>query len=253
MAQPLFLINFEQDNLTLIGTIYTFFLFIFLIPSWFNIRWGIRNSWLLLGLNKKSIFENIVQFWQGILFALLLITLILIPILKANYLIWLGELSPDIIFNGILLTFGVGFVEELIFRAWLTEELKLQFGTKISVFLQAIFFSIVHFRSNMSFWNMSGSLLGLFLLGILCSLIRFKDEESLWGTIGLHGGLIGIWFILNNGLIEISRGAPSWLIGHSNYDINPLGGLYGITLLTISCIFYYLIFKNQIFKSLKKQ
>ena len=249
LSLPLLLLNFEKENLSLIGTIFTLILFIFSMPSWFNIRWEIRNTWKILGLNKKNLLENILHFSQGIFLSLILIILILIPILNENYIIWLGGLSSKIIINGILLTFGVGFAEELIFRAWLLEELKLQFGIKIALISQAIVFSIAHIRSGISFGDVSGTLIGLFLLAILCSIIRFKDGGSLWGSIGLHGGLVGIWFILNNGLIEISNKAPIWLIG--NDSKNPLGSLYVITLLTISSIFYFLNFKSQIFKSIK--
>ena len=249
LSLPLLLLNFEKENLSLIGTIFTLILFIFSMPSWFNIRWEIRNTWTVLGLNKKNLLENILHFSQGIFLSLILIILILIPILNENYIIWLGGLSSKIIINGILLTFGVGFAEELIFRAWLLEELKLQFGIKIALISQAIVFSIAHIRSGISFGDVSGTLIGLFLLAILCSIIRFKDAGSLWGAIGLHGGLVGIWFILNNGLIEISNEAPIWLVG--NDSKNPLGSLYGISLLTISSIFYFLNFKSQIFKSIK--
>ena len=116
---------------------------------------------------------------------------------------------------------------------------------------QSIFFSLVHIGFKIPFWNTLGILLGLFTLGILCSIIRLKDGGSLWGAIGLHGGLVGIWFVLNNGLINISKDAPGWLVGYGAPNTNPLGGLYGISLLLISCIFYFLKFKNQIFKFIK--
>ena len=249
LARPFLLINFSNENLSLIGTIFTFLLFVFLMPLWFNLRWEIGNTWYVLGLNKKNILENFLHFSQGTFFALILVTLILIPIIKGNYIIWLGGFSTNILFNAVLLTLGVGFAEELIFRAWLVEEIKLQFGIKIAVISQAIIFSMVHIKSSISFWNISGTLIGLFLLAIICSIIRFKNEGSLWGSIGLHGGIVGIWFVLNNGLIKISKEAPSWLVGYIN--TNPLGGLYGISLLTIFTLFYFLNFKRQIFKSIK--
>ena len=42
-----------------------------------------------------------------------------------------------------------------------------------------------------------------------------------------------------------------WLVGYGMPNTNPIGGFYGISLLTISCIFYFLIFKNQLFKFIK--
>ena len=67
LAQPLLLLDFQKENLSLIGTIFTFFLFIFLIPSWFNVRWKIRNTWEILGVNKNNFLQNIFDFSKGIL------------------------------------------------------------------------------------------------------------------------------------------------------------------------------------------
>ena len=251
LSKPFLLLSLSKDVLSLIGTIFTFLLFISLMPKWFNFRWQIRNSWSTLGLNNKTLLNNILSFSQGIIFALILLILILIPLLKSNYIVWLGGLSSEIILNGILLTLGIGFAEEIIFRGWLLEDLKLQFGIKVALISQSIVFSLVHIGFKIPFWNTLGTLIGLFTLGILCSIIRFKDEGSLWGAIGLHGGLVGIWFVLNNDFINISKEAPGWLVGYGTPNTNPIGGLYGISILLISCIFYFLKFKNQIFKFIK--
>ncbi len=250
-SQSFLFLSLSKQALSIIGTIFTFLLFISLMPAWFNFRWQIRNSWETLGLNNKTLLNNILSFSQGIIFALILIILLLIPSLKSNYITFSGGLSSDTILNAILLTFGIGVAEEIIFRGWLLEDLKLQFGIKVALISQSIVFSLVHIGFKMPIWNTLGILLGLFMLGILCSIIRLKDEGSLWGAIGLHGGLVGIWFVLNNGLISISKEAPSWLVGYGEPNTNPLGGFYGISLLLISCIFYFLKFKNQIFKFIK--
>ena len=70
---------------------------------------------------------------------------------------------------------------------------------------------------------------GLFFLGILLSLIKLKDNNSLWGCIGLHGGLVGLWFITNNGLLDISKDYPKWIFGPGN----PLGGILGIFIMLV--------------------
>ena len=91
--------------------------------------------------------NNILSFSQGIIFALILLILILIPLIKSNYIVWIGGLSSEIILNGILLTLGIGFAEEIIFRGWLLEDLKLQFGIKVALISQSIVFSLVHILS----------------------------------------------------------------------------------------------------------
>ncbi len=251
LSKPFLFLRFGKDNLSLIGTIFTFLLFLFLMPSWFNFRWQIRNCWSKLGLNNKTKLKNIYSFSQGIFFALVLLVLILIPLLKSNNIIFIGEISSETILNGVLLIFGIGFAEEIIFRAWLLEELKLQFGIKVALITQSLVFSLVHIGLKLPFWNILGTLLGLFILSILCSIIRLRDDGALYGAIGFHGGLVGFWFILNNNLIYISREAPGWLVGYGIPNPNPLSGFYGILLLIISCIFYFLKFKTQILKSIK--
>ena len=81
---------------------------------------------------------------------------------------------------------------------------------------------------------------GLFLLGILLYLRKLNDNYCIWGCVGLHGGLVGIWFLLRNGLLEISEDAPSWIIGPGNLNPNPLGGFYGISILLMFCMITFL-------------
>ena len=178
LSQPLLLFNFEKENLSLIGTIITFLLFIFLLPYWFHIKRNKSSAWILLGITKDKFMKNFFHFSQGILFALVLIILILVPLLQKNYISWIGEFSPIILLNSIVLGLGVGFAEEIIFRGWLLEELKFEYGTKISIALQAIIFSFVHNLSNEIFWNIAGLRLGFILLGIFLSLVKIRDKGS---------------------------------------------------------------------------
>ena len=239
LSQPLLLLDFEEENLSLIGTIINFLLFIFLLPYWFYIRWNISSAWVLLGVTKDEFLKNFVNFSKGILFALVLITLILIPILKSNYLDITGEINSTVLKQTLIYIVVLGFAEELFFRGWLFEELKLQFGTKTALIGQALLYCFVHYISDTTFWNIIGLRLGWFLLGILLSLIRRKDKGSLWKCIGIHGGLVGIWYFLNEVFIKISVDTPSYLVGPFSDNLsNPLGSLCGIGLLLILCIFF---------------
>ena len=252
LANPLLAIGVEKGQISLIGTVFTFILFIISMPKWFEIRWGLQNTWIILGINKVEKEGNrLSYFLKGLLYSIILLSLILIPIISNEWGNWLGMFSYKVLLNGLLLIIGIGFAEELVFRGWLLEELKIQYGFKKAIILQALIFSIAHVGFNLPFWQMLSILLGLFLLGILLSLLRIKDNNSLWGCAGLHGGLVGIWFLTNNGLFDISKEAPGWLVGYGIANTNPLGGFYGISLLLFSCIFYFLKFKNQIFKFIK--
>ena len=252
LANPLLAIGVEKAQISLIGTVFTFILFIISMPKWFEIRWGLKNTWIILGINKVGKEGNrLSYFLKGLLYSIILLSLILIPIISNEWGNWLGMFSYKVLLNCLLLIIGIGFAEELVFRGWLLEELKIQYGFKKAIILQALIFSITHVGFNLPFWQMLSILLGLFLLGILLSLLRIKDNNSLWGCVGLHGGLVGIWFLTNNGLFDISKEAPGWLVGYGIANTNPLGGFYGISLLLFSCIFYFLKFKSQIFKFIK--
>ncbi|MBO8243231.1 CPBP family intramembrane metalloprotease [Prochlorococcus marinus XMU1411] len=245
LSQPLLLFNFEEENLSLIGTIITFLLFIFLLPYWFYIKRNKSSAWVLLGITKDKFLKNIFNFSKGILFALVLIILILVPLLQKNYISWIGEFSPSILLNSILLGFGVGFAEEIIFRGWLLEELKFEYGTKISIALQAIVFSFVHNLSNEILGDIIGLRLGFILFGIFLSLVKIRDKGSLWNCIGIHGGLVGIWFLMNHGLIEFKENTPSFLAGPFSQNIpNPIGSFIAILILLFLCIFYAIKTKN---------
>ena len=252
LANPLLAIGVEKAQISLIGTVFTFILFIISMPKWFEIRWGLQNTWIILGINKVEKEGNrLSYFLKGLLYSIILLSLILIPIISNEWGNWLGMFSYKVLWNCLLLIVGIGFAEELVFRGWLLEELKIQYGFKKAIILQALIFSIAHVGFNLPFWQMLSILLGLFLLGILLSLLRIKDNNSLWGCAGFHGGLVGIWFLTNNGLFDISKEAPGWLVGYGIANTNPLGGFYGISLLLFSCIFYFLKFKNQIYKFIK--
>ena len=249
LANPLLIFGVSKEHISLIGTIFTFLLFVISIPKWVEIRWGVKHPWILLGIRKIDKKENrLFYFLKGLLYSIVLLTLILIPIISNQWGSWVGRLSPEILLNSLLLIIGVGFAEELVFRGWLLEELKNQYGLKKAIIFQALVFSIVHIGFNMPAWQMISIVFGLFLLGIVLSIIRIKDQNSLWGCAGLHGGLVGIWFLMNNGLVEISKDAPIWLVGPGNINTNPLGGFYGITLLMILLFFNFLNIRKRYLK-----
>ena len=249
LSTPILLFGVDKESISLIGTIFTFLIFLISLPKWFEIRWGLNQAWKLLGINIIDRKGNFVfYFLRGFLLSTILITLILVLIITTQSGYWIGKISLGTIINAIFLIVGIGFAEELIFRGWLLEELKNQFGLKKAILSQALIFSIVHIGFDLPFWEMISILTGLFLLGILLSIIRFKDKNSLWGCIGLHGGLVGLWFITNNGLLVISKDPPKWLVGPGSINPNPLGGIVGISLMIIFCFLYLQKFNKKIAK-----
>ena len=52
LATPIILLGLNKENHSLIGTIFTFLIFVLSLPKWFEIRWGLNNTWTLLGVNN---------------------------------------------------------------------------------------------------------------------------------------------------------------------------------------------------------
>ena len=121
LAQPLAQVLPEASaaRLSLIGTIESLLLFILLLPSWVRQRWNSRHPWLTLGLrSRRGAPSGGVCLAYGLLRSLGLLVLISVPLILGSWGRWLGELTSGDVLNALLLCFGVGLAEELLFRGW---------------------------------------------------------------------------------------------------------------------------------------
>ena len=235
-AQLFTMFGLAETNVSPLGTLFSFVLFLALLPRWGKIRWQSKHPWRTLGISgggRDGRPRLAGVLCQGLLWALLLLGVIVLPILIGSWGHWLGECSLPKLLNGILLIASVGFAEELIFRGWLFEELQSQFGTTWGIWGQALVFSLVHTRFNLGIIPMLSLLVGLLLLGLLLAMRRAQDRGSLWGCVGLHGGLVGGWFLLEAGLLQLSPTTPAWLVGPGGLQPNPLGSGVAITALLV--------------------
>ena len=231
LAWPLIPLGLSLDRHALIGTLISFLLLLGLLPRWARLRWRSGSAWTAVGLRARGCESRrpiIPALFGGMVLALLLLGIVLLPVLLGSWGHWIGEGSLDRIINALLLSLGVGLAEELIFRAWLWRELNERMSPAAALLIQALVFSLVHTRFNLGIGPMLGLLIGLFLLGLALALQRRLDGGSLWGCIGLHGGLVGGWFLIQSGLVQLSPDAPAWLVGPGGLSPNPLGGLVGI-------------------------
>ena len=86
LAFPTLLIGFEKESLSLIGTIFTFLIFVFSLPKWFQTRWNLKNTWTLLGINQIDNNKKlIVYFLRGFTISSILVSLILITIIGTKW------------------------------------------------------------------------------------------------------------------------------------------------------------------------
>ena len=234
-AVPLTLLGLPAERVSLTGTVLSFALFLLVMPRWATLRWSEAQPWRRLGLiarKPKARIDHVISLGVGLLMSAALIGLIVSLLVFTGNGSWRGNLEVQAMLNCLLLALGVGFAEELIFRAWLWEELTKILGSRGGLLTQAALFSLVHTRFNLGFGPMLGLLTGLFLLGLILALLRLRDQGSLWGCIGLHGGLVGGWFLAHQNLLSIDPNTPMWLVGPGGPNANPLGGLVAILSLT---------------------
>ena len=249
-AVALTLLGLPTDQLSLTGTVLSFVLFLLVMPRWAALRWSESRPWAALGIRGAKPQKQpapAAALLKGLLIAAGLLMVITSVVLIDGSGNWRGEVDATQLTNAVLLCLGVGFAEELIFRSWLWTELQEMIGSRRAAWAQAGIFSLVHTRFNLGLGAMGGLLIGLFLLGMVLARQRQSDRGSLWGCIGLHGGLVAGWFLLQSGLLELSPNAPSWVVGPGGNAPNPLGGAVGL----ISLLILLLIQRTAVAKALR--
>ena len=233
LSRPLALLapSWRPDQVDLAGAVIALVLLLFSLPVRLRRVWGEAHPWRRLGLAGGDPGAGgpgpLPGFLLGVLLAAALLAPVAVVLLLGGQALWRGALSPALLANGLALLLGVGFAEELLFRGWLWGELELQMPRGRALGLQALLFGLVHPWYRLTPLSGLALLGGLTLLGLALALLRREQGGTLWGPIGLHGGLVGGWFLLQKGLLEFQSGAPTWLVGPGEGDVNPIGGLLG--------------------------
>ena len=232
----------SPNNLSIIGTLISFILFLAVLPSWGSIRWKTNNLWLSIGLAVNNQFRALRIFFSGFIFSVFLIFILCIFCFICGWIDRLDYIKFTELLNAILLIVGIIFAEEIVFRGWLMEEMALLFGVRRGIILQSIIFSLAHFRSDISLLALIPFLTGLFLFGLVLTLRRTIDRGALWGCVGLHGGLVGIWYLIDSGMVVFSIDTPYFLLGPSRNMVNPIGSVFGIIILLGTLFFQRRLF-----------
>ena len=225
--------DISSNNLSIIGTIITYLLFLILLPSWARIRWKTNHVWLDIGLDFHNKLRALKIFFNGLMLSFCILLPFFLFILFCGWIDNFNYIKFNSLLDVVLLIAGVVFAEELIFRGWLLEEMVLLFGLKRGIILQSAIFSLAHYRSDIGLIALIPFLSALFLFGLVLTLRRTIDKGSIWGCIGLHGGLVGIWYLFDSGFAVFSIDTPFYLLGPSSEMVNPLAGIAGITILMI--------------------
>lgn len=233
-AIPIYLIfNAEDSNFTSILTMGLLFIeFIFLLIFWGKYVYKNTNLFKLYGLilNRK----NTQNFFKGLGISLIFLTIMFT--LEATFG-WVKFQTPNqniikLICEGLLSSLAIAFGEELLFRGWLLEELDKDYNPKIVPFLDGLIFAMLHFIKPISeIIRTFVTFPALIILGSTLVLAKRSHQNLLGICIGIHGGLVWGYYILNVGeMLKYTDKVPIWVTGIDN---NPLAGIMGISFLTV--------------------
>ena len=238
----LFKRDISSNSLSIIGTSITFILFLGILPTWGKIRWKTNDLWLSLGLDFKNKSTALKNFFRGFIFSIFLLIILFIFFLLCGWIDRIEYVRLTEILNAVILIFSIVLAEEIIFRGWLMEEMVLLYGFRRGLIFQSAIFSFAHYRADIGFLALIPFFTGLFLFGIVLTLRRIFDKGSLWGCVGIHGGLVGLWYLFDSGMVSFSIHTPYFLLGPSRNMVNPIGSVVGIIILLITIFFQRRLF-----------
>ena len=154
-----------------------------------------------------------------------------------GWLGWLGwQVVPlafwRILLEGFLVGLGVSLAEELVFRGWLLDELRYDWGFSRALWASSFVYAALHFiKPWQAIVNELPSFPGLLLLGLTLGWARLLTKGRLSLAIGLHGGLVWGYYLVDVGdLASYTQVVPDWVTGINQ---NPLAGAMGVAVLFV--------------------
>ncbi|MBW4525577.1 MAG: CPBP family intramembrane metalloprotease [Phormidium tanganyikae FI6-MK23] len=129
---------------------------------------------------------------------------------------------PRILLEGGLMAIAVGFVEELLFRGWLLNELDREYSPRVSLAVTSLIYALLH--------GIRPQLFALVILGSILVWAKRATRGRLGLSIGFHAGIVWGYYLVNVGqLVTVTNRVPAWVTG---IDLNPLAGVVGVLALS---------------------
>jgi len=159
----------------------------------------------------------------------------ILPMLGVYFVDWQGAIAP-----GMLTSLGVGFAEEVLFRGWMLSELERDYSPRTALISASLVFAILHFIKPLDLILVTWSqFAGLVMMSLVLAIARRRCDGRLGIAIGLHGGLVWCYYIVNTtNWLKPTGAVPEWVTGISG---NPIAGIMGLLfLMAIAIGFTYL-------------
>ncbi|MBW4516746.1 MAG: CPBP family intramembrane metalloprotease [Timaviella obliquedivisa GSE-PSE-MK23-08B] len=243
VAAPIALVVRDANALTLLTMPLLFVEFLVLIRLWG--RWVHQDARVFknygLVLSQQNGKECLIGLGLGF-FSLMLLFAV------QGWLGWLAWQPPThsllmLVLAGIAVGLGTGFAEELVFRGWMLDELQRDFTPRTALWSSSVIFAALHFIKPLpEVVRTSPQFFGLVLLGLALVWAKQSTRTLVWSVsslchhqgrlglpIGLHGGLVFGYYVVNVGnLVAYSGRVPEWVTGLNG---NPLAGGTGLIFL----------------------
>lgn len=147
---------------------------------------------------------------------------------RFGWLNWQENALPfwRLIMEGALTGIGVAVAEESVFRGWLLNELERDYSLNVALWTSGIIFAVSHFLKPIPVMlETLPAFPGLLLLGLILVWARRRNRGELGLSIGLHGGLVWGYYIVDVGqLISYTETVSPAITGIYG---NPIAGVMG--------------------------
>ncbi|WP_138497754.1 CPBP family intramembrane glutamic endopeptidase [Nostoc sp. PA-18-2419] len=232
LAAPIYLLVHNSNLESILTLVLLYIVFIFLLRLWGKHVY--QQPQILRRYGLKFTRQNGVDLLHGLATGIINI-LILFGI--EGFLGWLVWQQPKVfllkvILEGLVVALGIGLAEELLFRGWLLDELQRDYSPPVALWTDAITFATLHFIKPLAVIIQTlPQFPALVLLGLTQVWGKRWRRGRLGFPIGLHGGLVWGYYIINVGkLVKYSGQVPDWVTGINN---NPLQGVMGVLLMSV--------------------
>ena len=248
-AAPIYWLETDANKINILTLSILYIEFILLLRFWGKHIY--KQPKLLRSYGLVKSWENGLFLLQGL--AVGLFSLFALFILQ-GLLGWVVWQRPQIsllryILEGLLVSLGLGFAEELTFRGWLLDELERDYDPKVALWVSSLIFALLHFIKPVAeIIRTLPEFPALFLLGLIfvwakrstvsnLSIAPFKNQKRLVSRkqellglpMGLHAGLVWGFYIINVGeLVEYSGKVPRAIVSVDR----PLAGVMGLLFLS---------------------
>ena len=232
LAAPIYWLVYDSNLTSILTMVLLYAEFILLLRLWGKHVY--KQPQLLRHYGLKITRRNGLDLLRGL--AIGTISVLILFGLEGwlGWLVWQqpAVFLPKVILEGFIVGLGVGFAEELLFRGWLLDELQRDYSQSVALWANVVIFAVSHFIKPLSeIIRTLPQFAGLLLLGLTVVWAKRRRRGRLGLPIGIHGGLVWGYYIINVGqLIQYSGQVSDWVTG---VDKNPLAGLMGLVFLGV--------------------